>query len=83
MYVFHLHSRVCLEPRLQVPVEAAGAWGAPCCAAQKCVPESVVREEEMCSELRRSAGTVVAFNLPFCFVPEGTENRWMRWPPGF
>ena len=28
--VFHLHSRVCLEPRLQVWVQAAGAWGALC-----------------------------------------------------
>lgn len=35
------------------------------------VPESVVCEAEMCSELRRSLGTVVAFNLPSCFVPEG------------
>ena len=35
------------------------------------VPESVVCEEEMCSELWPSLGTVVAFNLPSCFVPEG------------
>ena len=47
------------------------------------VPASVVRGEETCSELRRSAGTVMAFNLPSCFVPEGTENRWMMQPPGF
>ena len=25
----------------------------------------------------------MAFNLPSCSVPEGTENRWMRRPPGF
>ena len=37
----------------------------------------------MCSELRRSLGIVVAFNLPFCFVPEGMLNRWIRWPLGF
>ena len=35
------------------------------------VPESVVRKEEMCSELRRSLGTAVTFNLPSCLVPEG------------
>ena len=28
--VFHLHSRVCLEPRLQVWVQAPGVWGALC-----------------------------------------------------
>jgi hypothetical protein len=28
--VFHLHSRVCLEPRLQIWVQAASAWGALC-----------------------------------------------------
>ena len=27
---FHLHSRVCLEPWLQVCVQAAGVWGALC-----------------------------------------------------
>ena len=37
----------------------------------------------MCSELRRSVGIVVAFNLPSCFVPEGTLNRWIRRPLGF
>ena len=30
MCVFHLHSRVCLEPWLQIWVQAAGAWGALC-----------------------------------------------------
>ena len=50
---------------------AAGAWGALRCTAQKQVPESVVCEEETCSELRRSVGTVMVFNLPSCFVPEG------------
>ena len=47
------------------------------------VPESVVCEEETCSELLRSVGIVVAFNLPSCFVPEGTLNRWIRRPLGF
>ena len=28
--IFHLHVRVYLEPQLQVWVQAAGAWGAPC-----------------------------------------------------
>ena len=35
------------------------------------VIESVVCKGDMCNKLWRSIRTVVPFNLPSCFVPEG------------
>ena len=64
----------------RVPVQAAGAWGALCSPAQRYVAESVIWAEGMCNELRRSVVTVVAFNLPFCLVPEEMKNKWTRLP---
>jgi hypothetical protein len=45
--------------------------------------KSVVWEEEMHRELYQYLVIVVPFSFPFCFAPEGRENKLMRHLPGF
>ena len=61
--VFHLLSRVCLEPWLQVWVQAAGARGAPCTCCTEVGAESPGWEVMMLGTLTEENGESSLFHF--------------------